>query len=240
MTAKPFHQRITVIGAGATGCALLPLLAGMPGVVLHLVDGDTVETANLPRQPLYSPADQGRLKVEVARERLQHGHPERKVEVDPVFIGPGNVQSLLQGSSLVCDCTDDLPARLLVDRHCGELGIPLVSGAVHRQQVQVATLHVAHPVHGNVARLNDLFPGRVAQEQEGCLMQQVPVHVTTLAAAVMAHHVEALLRNDRSLAGVLEVVDVAAGRWLRIEAPRAPFDDELIAQAIPHRDAVQG
>jgi molybdopterin/thiamine biosynthesis adenylyltransferase len=231
MSAEPLHQRITVIGAGAIGCALLPLLAGIPGVVLHLVDGDTVEAANLPRQPLYGPADQGRLKVEVARERLQHGRPERRVEQSPVFIGPGNAHDLLRGSSLVCDCTDDLPARLLVDRCCSELGIPLVSGAVHRQQVQVATLHVAHRTHGNVARLKDLFPGRVAQEQEGCLMQQVPVHVTTLAAAVMARHVEALLRNDRSLAGVLELVDVAAGRWMRIEAPHAPFDEELIARS---------
>ena len=60
-------------------------------------------------------------------------------------------------------------------------------------------------------------------------MRQVPAHVTTLAAAVMARHVEALLLGDHSLAGMLELIDTGSGRWLRIAAPTAPQDEELIA-----------
>jgi hypothetical protein len=90
-------------------------------------------------------------------------------------------------------------------------------------------LHVAghHPAAG----LRDLFPGRTAEEQEGCLMQQVPPHVTTLAAAVIAEHIDALMQGDRSRAGVLELIDVGDGRWLRIRAPRPLRDEELIADS---------
>ncbi len=220
--------RITVIGAGGTGCALLPLLATLPGVSIALIDGDTIEATNLPRQPLYGQADVGRLKVEVARERVAHITSQR-ITIHPVFIDLGNASSLLMGSTLVCDCTDDLPARLLIDRVCGELGIPLISGAVHGHQVQVVTLHVPSNDDEEPSTLRDYFPGRTAEEQEGCAMQQVPVHVTTLAGAVMAKHVSLLLKRNTSLAGMLELIDVQDGRWMRIRAPRAPFDQELIA-----------
>ena len=61
-------------------------------------------------------------------------------------------------------------------------------------------------------------------------MRRVPAHVTTLAAAVMARHVDALLQGDHSLAGMLELIDTGSGRWLRIAAPTAPQDEELIAE----------
>jgi hypothetical protein len=46
----------------------------------------------------------------------------------------------------------------------------------------------------------------------------------------MARHVEGLLQGDHSLAGMLELIDTGSGRWLRIAAPAAPQDEELIAE----------
>ncbi|MBX2979652.1 MAG: ThiF family adenylyltransferase [Flavobacteriales bacterium] len=230
MSAEQPAFRIAVVGAGATGTALLPMLAVMPQVHITIVDGDTVDATNLGRQLLYTASDVGRMKVLVARDRLLERGALAKLEVEACFIDSGNASDLLHGMDLVCDCTDDLPARLLIDRTCGAHGIALVSGAVHGRQVQVATLHVAghHPATG----LREFFPGRTAEEQEGCLMQQVPAHVTTLAAAVMAEHINAIIQGDRSRAGVLELIDVGDGRWLRIRAPRPLQDDELIADSV--------
>lgn len=229
MSAEQPVFRIAVVGAGATGTALLPLLAARPQVHITLIDGDTVDAANLGRQLLYAASDVGCMKVLVARDRLLERGALASIGAEACFIDTGNASDLLHGMDMVCDCTDDLPARLLIDRTCGAHGIALVSGAVHGRQVQVATLHVAghHPAAG----LRDLFPGRTAEEQEGCLMQQVPPHVTTLAAAVIAEHIDALMQGDRSRAGVLELIDVGDGRWLRIRAPRPLRDEELIADS---------
>lgn len=221
-------SRITVVGAGAIGSALMPLLATHEGVRLFLIDGDVVSSDNRSRQPLYAPSDLGRPKVEAARELFRVRHPQVTVDVHAGFLDTGNAIALLAGSAVVCDCTDDLPARLLIDRSCAALGMPLVSGAVHRQQVQVATLHAGSAGDASAPGLRDLFPGRVAEEQEGCLMQDVPVHVTTLAASIMAAHVDALLRNDRRLAGSLELLDVATGRWMRMAAPPVVADAEVL------------
>lgn len=229
MTAAPAVQRIAIVGAGATGCALLPLLANLPGIGLLVIDGDTVEAVNLSRQPLYGPGDIGRPKPLAAAERLRHVAPGMKVHAELRFLDATNAGLLLAGCTLVADCTDDLHVRRLIDRTCGASGIPLVTGAVHARQVQVATLHVPRPGDGQRACLRSFFPGRIGAEQDGCDMRNVPAHVTTLAASVMARHITALLVGDRSLAGVLELIDTAEGRWMRIAAPASPFDDDLIA-----------
>ena len=122
----------------------------------------------------------GRLKVEVARERLLHLAPSLPITSVPSFLDTGNAQLLLADHDLVADCTDDLHARLLIDRICGAHGIPLVSGAVHGVQVQVVTLHV-----GSSTSLRSFFPGRSSAEQDGCDMRRVPASVTAFAGALM-------------------------------------------------------
>ena len=229
MSAEVGSTHITIIGAGATGCALLPLLAVLPGVSLSLVDGDTVEEVNLLRQPLYGPGDVGRPKVEVAMDKVRAWRPLVPIHTHSRFLDASNARRLIAGSAVVADCTDDLHARQLIDTVCGEQGIPLVTGAVHGQQIQVATFHVSSSGSEAPATLRGLFPDRLGVDQDGCDMRQVPAHVTTLAAAVMARHVHALMQNDHSLAGMLELIDTSAGRWLRIAAPTAPQDGELIA-----------
>ncbi|MBK6831089.1 MAG: ThiF family adenylyltransferase [Flavobacteriales bacterium] len=217
--------RLAVIGVGGTGCALLPLLASLPLVSITLIDGDTVEATNLSRQPLYGPGDVGRLKVEVARERLLHLAPSLPIMSVPSFLDTGNAQLLLADHDLVADCTDDLHARLLIDRICGAHGIPLVSGAVHGVQVQVVTLHV-----GSSTSLRSFFPGRSSAEQDGCDMRRVPASVTAFAGALMAEHILALVNGDRSRAGILELIDTRDGRWLRLAPPVPEQRRELLAE----------
>lgn len=229
MTAAPVAQRIAIVGAGAIGSALLPLLANLNGIGLLIIDGDTVEAANLPRQPLYGPADIGRPKPLAAAERLRHVAPGLEVRAEIRFLDATNAGPLLAECTLVADCTDDLHVRRLIDRTCGASGIPLVTGAVHARQVQVATLHVPRPGDGQRACLRSFFPGRIGAEQDGCDMRDVPAHVTSMAASVMARHITGWLAGDHSLAGVLELIDTTEGRWIRIAAPASPFDDELIA-----------
>lgn len=217
--------RLALIGVGGTGCALLPLLASLPLVSITLIDGDTVEVANLPRQPLYGPSDVGRSKVEVASERLRHLAPSLPSTTVPAFLDAGNAQMLLADHDLVADCTDDLHARLMIDRICGAHGIPLVSGAVHGAQVQVVTLHV-----GSSTSLRSFFPGRSSAEQDGCDMRRVPASVTAFAGALMAEHISALIHGDRSRAGILELIDTRDVRWLRISPPAPERGSELIAE----------
>lgn len=205
---------IAIIGLGGTGSALLPLLIGAGAQRILLVDGDTVEQKNLSRQLIYTPQEVGRAKVVAAAARFD-AHGTTTLVAEYRFIDRANCAELLQGNTVVADCTDDLVARRAIDDACAELGIPVVSGAVHGLQVQVTTRHgTRHP-----SQAAPFFTSKPAEEQEGCDMQQVPAAVTTVTAALMALRIQDILRGGHGHAGMMDLVDVEHGRWMRIMGP---------------------
>jgi adenylyltransferase/sulfurtransferase len=128
---------VAVIGAGGIGSAVIPALAGAGIGRMTIVDDDRVELTNLHRQPLFSEADAGKSKAELAAAfacRLNHF-----VAATPSAerISPGNARELLDGHDLVLDGSDNFATRLAVSDACVELSIPLVSAAAVQFQGQV-------------------------------------------------------------------------------------------------------
>src|SRR3954468_13303648 len=113
--------QVAAIGAGGIGSAVIPALAGAGIVRLTIIDYDSVELANLHRQPLFRERDAGHPKVELAAQftqRLNHF-----VEARPVCkrIGRDNAQRLLAGHDLVIDGSDNFATRLAVSDACVSL-----------------------------------------------------------------------------------------------------------------------
>jgi adenylyltransferase/sulfurtransferase len=127
--AKLRHSRVAIIGLGGLGTvsSLYLTLAGVGH--LRLIDQDTVELANLHRQILYTPADLGYPKVEVAAKRLSRMNPTVKVEPVPENFNADNAEKLLSSVDCVVDGLDNMRSRYLVNRSCIKLGIPYVFGA---------------------------------------------------------------------------------------------------------------
>lgn len=211
-------RHFVVIGAGGTGCALLPLLPALSPARITLVDGDTVEATNLLRQPLYGHADIGRLKVDTAAARLRVLHPQLVLGTVPAFMDANNAEAIMRDADMVFDCTDDLHVRRLMDHACERTGTPLISAAVHGHQLQVVTLHTEN-ANGRRVTLRDLYPRRTTSAQDGCDMRSVTPSVTTMAACLMYEQAAALLSGDRSRAGTLELIDMRTGSWWRIQPP---------------------
>jgi molybdopterin/thiamine biosynthesis adenylyltransferase len=69
------NSTVAVLGIGGIGTFVSYFLASAGVGTLHLIDGDHVETSNLTRQVLYNTHDVGRLKTEVAYERLLAVNP---------------------------------------------------------------------------------------------------------------------------------------------------------------------
>ena len=75
------ESSVLLIGAGGLGCPLALYLAAAGVGRLGLLDDDVVDLSNLQRQILYSTADVGRAKVDVAQERVRALNPDIQVEV---------------------------------------------------------------------------------------------------------------------------------------------------------------
>jgi len=128
---------VAVVGAGGIGSAVIPALAGAGIGRLTIIDSDTVEIANLHRQPLFAEADAAKPKAQLAAGFISRLN--RFVEADPMQerIGHENASRLLTGHDLAIDGSDNFATRLAVSDACVGLGIPLVSAAAVQFQGQV-------------------------------------------------------------------------------------------------------
>lgn len=203
--------RIAVIGAGGLGCAVLPRLARMRIAALDIVDGDRVEAGNLDRQPLYEEMDLGRSKATTAAGWMRQILITGSVGAHDVFLDAGNAHALLRDHDVVVEGVDDLHAKGLIERTCGELGIPVVSGGVHRKHGQVLVLHA--PGEGGQRSRADLFTGRPGMEQDGCDMREVPLAVLEEVGRCMAQRVHDLLHGRPVANGRIELYDGTRRTW---------------------------
>lgn len=125
-----FDSRVVVVGAGGIGGYVLEQLARLGVGQIVTIDDDVFEESNLNRQLLSSPAKLGRVKVDVAVERLVEINPAVNVYPFRTRFERRNAAELLADAACVVDAVDNVATRLDLADSCGELGIPLVHGAI--------------------------------------------------------------------------------------------------------------
>ncbi len=129
---------VLVAGAGALGSAVLMSLVPAGVGTLGIIDHDEVELSNLQRQPIYTTDDVGKPKVIAASERLGKMNPE--VSLNPVFqrLSAANALDIIKDYDLVIECTDQLPAKLLVNDACVMLDKPCIIGGAQTYSGQLS------------------------------------------------------------------------------------------------------
>ena len=127
-----------VVGAGGLGSPAAMYLAAAGVGRLGLVDFDEVDLSNLQRQVLYSTADVGKPKLEMARERLRGINPEIEIEAYPTRLTSANALDILREYDVVVDGSDNFPTRYLVNDAAYLSGIPDVYGAIFQFEGQAS------------------------------------------------------------------------------------------------------
>lgn len=130
---------VVLIGCGGIGSPALQYLAAAGIGRLTLIDSDTIDLSNLQRQTVFTPADVGRAKAEVAAEWVRRFDPELEVHAIVTRVTGENAAQLLTGAHVVLDGCDNFATRLIVSDACVKAAIPLTSAAIGRFQGQVAT-----------------------------------------------------------------------------------------------------
>ena len=130
-----------VIGAGGLGIPASVYLAAAGVGRIGVVDEDVVEKSNLHRQTIYTEKDVGRPKALLAAERLRSLNPHIVVEAHEVRLSSANAMDILREYETVIDCTDNFPARYLINDACVLLGKPDVYASIFRFDGQASTFH---------------------------------------------------------------------------------------------------
>lgn len=125
--------RIVVIGAGGLGSSLLPLLAAAGIGTIEFFDGDKVEQSNLGRQMIYRESDIGEAKARVAADFLRGLNPHINIISHERHFS-ANDRTVLNDASAVCEGSDSLQTKFLLNDLALAAGIPAFIAALGKDQ----------------------------------------------------------------------------------------------------------
>lgn len=136
--------RVAVFGIGGVGGACFEaLVRGGIGRIM-IIDGDTVDVSNLNRQILFTHADIGLPKVEVASERAKRINPCIEIQAKQMFYLPENASEIdLSEFDYVVDAVDTVAAKMEIIKRCDELGVRIISAMGCGNKIDPEKLKVA-------------------------------------------------------------------------------------------------
>ncbi|MCK2213447.1 HesA/MoeB/ThiF family protein [Actinomadura sp. ATCC 31491] len=144
------QARVLVLGLGGTGSHAAWSLAASGVGRLHLVDPDVVELSNLNRQLLYTEADVGRSKADVALARLREVNSDIEITAASATVdGPADLTRLVRGFDVLALCADRPREpdgiQSWANAVCAKAGIPWVSGGYNGPLVSVGVFGPGGP-----------------------------------------------------------------------------------------------
>ncbi|ROP61345.1 adenylyltransferase/sulfurtransferase [Curtobacterium sp. PhB115] len=205
--------RVLVVGAGGLGAPVIAYLAGVGR--LTVVDPDVVDASNLARQTLFTAADVGSPKAEVATARARAVDPE----VEAVAVVGRFTPDLVAGHDVVVDAADSVVVTRQVSDACADAGVPFVWGTVLGRDGQVSVFRDAGP---DGVDFHDLHPDALPDEGS-CAVDGVLPALCGAVGAVMAAQVTALVTGTGDpLLGRVLTVDARRWRWTESPLRRGP------------------
>ncbi len=124
------NATVAVVGLGGLGGYISEGLARLGVGKLILIDFDIFEESNLNRQLFSTEENLGCSKADAAKERLNLVNSEVHYRFSKERLTEGNALELLKGAKIVVDALDSIETRLILEKACHSLNVPLVYGAI--------------------------------------------------------------------------------------------------------------
>jgi molybdopterin/thiamine biosynthesis adenylyltransferase len=199
--------RVSVVGLGGLGGAVVEILARIGIGRLNVIDGDSFEESNLNRQFLSTPGRMTQSKAEVAAQRIKAINSSVEVNSHHRFLDAENGAQLLKESDVCVDCLDNLNTRFILERLSKRIGAPMVSAAVAGAYGQVTTIFPDDQGLALIYGEEKNLPPKGAEAALGTM----PYSVTFLAALECAEVVKILRAKSETLRNKLLVADLDEG-----------------------------
>ena len=138
------NSRVAVFGLGGVGGYTVEALARSGVGQLDLIDNDTVSVSNLNRQILATHDTVGKLKVEVAKDRVRAISPDTVVNAYPVFYLPDTADQYdLSVYDYIIDAIDTVTGKLTIIQRATEAGVRVISCMGTGNKLDATALQVA-------------------------------------------------------------------------------------------------
>lgn len=219
--ARLASARVLVPGVGALGATIAGLLVRAGVGFVRIIDRDAPELHNLHRQVLYTENDvtSGRSKVEAAADRLREANSEVTIEAVQTEIGPGNVDSLVDGTDLVVDGLDNMQTRYPLNDVCIERRVPYVFAGAVETAGNVMTI-----IPGSTPCLRCLWPDpdRVASHAKASTVGVLSSVASLIASIQVTEAIKILAGKEHECLKGLLVIDAWRQAYQVVPVERSP------------------
>lgn len=190
------NAKVLIVGAGGLGTPVATYLAAGGVGTIGIVDGDKITESNLHRQFLFNPEDKKHFKSETLSNRIITQNPEIKVISYAEFVNTENAISLLKDWDIICDCTDNLQARLLLDQTCFTLSKPLIYAAVRGWEGYLTVLNFKKKI-----RLTQIFSIEALKDESenNCNVSGIVGMTCGVLGSLQANETIKIILNQKTL-----------------------------------------
>jgi len=212
------NAKVCVVGVGGLGNPITRRLAAMGVGKLRIVDRDVIELSNLHRQTMFDESDIGKIKVEVAAQKLQKLNTDVQIEPLPISVNDYTALDVVEGCDVVIDALDSVNARYSLNKACVKGNIPFVTGAAVGVSGQVFTI-----IPKESACYHCMFPALDEDSMPTCSIEGVhPPILSIIGGIEVAEAVKIITGkkpslSDRILHVDLENLDFVYTRTFRVE-----------------------
>ena len=233
---------IALIGVGGLGMPVLSYLAGAGIGHITLIEPDLVDRTNLHRQHMPTLQDVGRSKIDSAKDFIEARFAQCKLTCHQTELTDDNASLLLDGCSMIVDCTDRLETRLMIARLSQARRIPHIFAGAIRHEGQISVFvpstpdadmsqpdtsgsdkaSVTHTAHPDNPCFGCIFPDAPEFAQApSCAQAGILGPVVGMVGAMQANEVLKLLTGiGTPLIGKLLLIDAALPRFDEIKISR--------------------
>ncbi len=215
--ARLAQAAVAVFGIGGVGGYTVEALARSGVGRLDLIDSDTVSVSNLNRQILALHSTVGRLKVDVAKERVLDINPACQVRTYPCFYLPETAgQFDFRQYDYIVDAIDTVTGKLQLIVQASEAHTPIISAMGTGNKLDPAAFQVADISQTSMCPLARIM--RKELKKRG--IEHLKVVYSREEPLSPAEAAEAPQPGRRSIPGSVSFVPGAAGLILAGEVIR--------------------
>ena len=121
------NSKVAIFGIGGVGSYVVEALARAGIGSFILVDNDEICETNINRQIIATTKTIGRLKVDVAKERILDINPNAKIETYKEFFMPDSKEIFDSSVNYIVDAVDTVTAKIELIVRANKLNIPIIS-----------------------------------------------------------------------------------------------------------------
>tara|TARA_B100000925_G_scaffold87931_1_gene63391 strand:+ start:62 stop:817 length:756 start_codon:yes stop_codon:yes gene_type:complete len=129
---KILKSKVLIVGMGGLGCPVAEFLTRSGIGSIGIIDHDLVNISNIHRQTLYDEKDLGKLKVKIAKKKLNNINSKTKIDAYNFKLDEKKFINIIKNYDYIVDGTDNFKTKFLINDLSLKHKKFLVTGAISK------------------------------------------------------------------------------------------------------------